>query len=58
LVTRSSALLEVSGRGSESDLRTAWRVGVLYSDFPDGQVGEIRTFMHWSDALDALGLSE
>jgi ketosteroid isomerase-like protein len=33
-------------------------LGAVYSDFRDGQIGEVRNFLPWREALEAVGLRE
>ncbi len=33
-------------------------IGMIYSDFRDGLVGEVRNYLTWREALEALGLAE
>jgi hypothetical protein len=33
-------------------------LGVVHSDFHDGQIGVTRNFLTWVQALEAVGLSE
>jgi hypothetical protein len=47
-----------SPRPSPTTSTTRQPVGVLQSDFRDGMVGELRFFLTWHQALEAVGLSE
>jgi ketosteroid isomerase-like protein len=55
---RVVALVWQSGvvKGTHEAIRQP--IGVVYSDFRDGQIGEARFFGSWAEALEAAGLSE
>jgi ketosteroid isomerase-like protein len=52
------ALVWQSGviKGSREPVRQA--IGVIYSDFRDGRIGEAHFFRSWAEALEAAGLGE
>jgi len=49
---------ETAGRIKTSGVPIRQPLGVVYSDFRDGQFGEIRYFLTWQQALEAVGLRE
>jgi ketosteroid isomerase-like protein len=49
---------ETAGRIKDSGVPIRQPLGVVYSDFRDGRIGESRNFLTWRQALDAVGLSE
>lgn len=55
---RVVALVWQSGviKGSREPVRQP--IGVVYSDFRDGQIGEASFFRSWAEALAAVGLAE
>ena len=51
-------LAQLSGRDKNSGTRLIQRFGAVNSRLDDdGKVGEVRFFLSWSEALDAVGLS-
>ena len=44
-------------RGADSGEPVRQPIGVVYSDFRDGQIGEASFFRSWPEALAAAGLS-
>jgi ketosteroid isomerase-like protein len=55
---RVLALYEATGRikGSGSPIRQP--IGIVFSGFNDGKIGEARSFFSWREALEAVGLGE
>ena len=49
---------ETAGRIKGSGVPIRQPLGVVHSDFRDGQVGETRAFLTWQQALEAVGLRE
>ena len=51
-------LAELNGRDRASGMPLSQRFGAVNSRLgADGKVGEVRFFLSWSEALDAVGLS-
>lgn len=55
---RVVALAEMRGQIKGSGATVSQPLGLVVSDFQDGTFREIRAFASWSDALEAVGLSE
>jgi hypothetical protein len=51
-------LAETVGRIKGSRVPIRQPFGALFGGFRNGQIGEIRNFLTWRDALEAAGLSE
>lgn len=51
------SLYEMTGRIKGSATPVKQRLAAVFSDFRDGQFGQLRYFASWSDALEAAGLS-
>ena len=49
---------ETAGRIKETGLPIRQRLGVVFSDFRKGKVGEAHYFATWAEALEAVGLRE
>jgi hypothetical protein len=49
---------ETAGRIKGSGVPIRQPLGVVYSDFRDGRIGEARYFLTWQQALEAVGLPE
>jgi ketosteroid isomerase-like protein len=49
---------ETAGRIKGSGVPIRQPLGIVFSDFRDGQVGEARNFLTWQQALEAVGLRE
>jgi len=48
----------MNGETKDSAVSTRQSLGIAYSDFPNGMIGELRYFPSWDDALKAVGLAE
>jgi SnoaL-like domain len=58
LQERLLILGQLSGRDRSSGMPSGQRFGAVNSRLgADGKVGEVRFFLSWSEALDAVGLS-
>jgi len=51
-------LAELTGQIKDSGVPIRQAFGVVYSDFRDGMIGEVRYFTSWQQALEAVGLEE
>jgi hypothetical protein len=52
-------LAEFIGRSKESDAPIRLPFGAVNSDLrDDGKVGEVRFYLSWQEALEAVGLDE
>jgi ketosteroid isomerase-like protein len=51
-------LFEQTGRIKGSGAPIRQPMGYVFSDFRDGMVGEVRSFIGWQQALAAVGLAE
>jgi ketosteroid isomerase-like protein len=56
--SRVVGLVEMTGRSKDSGIQTRQQMGVVYADFRDGMIGEVRYFSTWQQALKAVGLEE
>ena len=52
------ALIYHRGRIKDTDMPISQPIGVVWSQFRDGLVGEGRFFLTWAEALEAAGLSD
>jgi len=50
------ALYEATGRIKGSGLPIRQPIGIVFSDFTDEKIGEVRSFFSWREALEAVGL--
>ena len=48
----------MAGETKGSAVSTRRRLGIVYSDFRNGMIGELRYFPSWHDALKAVGPEE
>jgi ketosteroid isomerase-like protein len=48
----------LTGQVKHSAVRARQPVGMVFSAFRDGMIGEVRYFRSWQDALKAVGLAE
>ena len=48
----------LTGRSKEAGVPIRQRAGVVFSEFRDGMIGQVRYFLTWQQALEAAGLSE
>jgi hypothetical protein len=48
----------MTGETKDSAVSTRQPMGIVYSDFHNGLIGELRYFPSWHDALKAVGLAE
>jgi ketosteroid isomerase-like protein len=55
---RVVALVDMTGRIKHSESEVSQQRGFVISRFRDGKVCEVRAFPSWSEALNAVGLSE
>jgi ketosteroid isomerase-like protein len=55
---RVLVLGETAGRIKDSGVPIRQPLGIVYSDFRNGQAGEARFFLTWRQALEAVGLRE
>ncbi len=55
---RVLVLAEATGRTKDGAVPISQPYGVLYSDFRDGLIGEVRFFVTWEEALESVGLQE
>jgi len=51
-------LAEATGRTKDAGVPIRQPYGMLYSDFRDGMIGEVRFFFTWQETLEAVGLQE
>jgi hypothetical protein len=54
--SRVVGLVEMTGRSKDSGIQTRQQMGLVYADFRDGMIGEVRYFSTWQQALKAVGL--
>ena len=52
------ALIEHGGKIKGTDTQLRQPMGLVYTDFRHGKIGELRAFQTWREALEAAGLSE
>jgi ketosteroid isomerase-like protein len=52
---RVVVLAELTGQIKDSGVPIRQAFGVVYSDFRDGTTGEVRYFLSWQQALEAVG---
>ncbi len=56
---RLLVLAELTGRRTNAGARISQPFGIVNSDLrADGKVGEVRFFLSWREALEAVGLGE
>lgn len=58
LGARVLVLAEMSGQAKDSGVSIHQPVGIIYSNFRKGKIGDLRYFLTWQEALDAAALSE
>lgn len=58
LQDRVLVLAEATGRAKETGLPLRQPYAMVYSDFRQSKIGEVRFYFTWQDALEAVGLQE
>lgn len=58
LGARVLVLTEMSGQAKDSGVSIRQPVGIIYSNFREGKIGDLRYFLTWQEALGAAALSE
>jgi ketosteroid isomerase-like protein len=56
--TRVVAFAEMTGRIKGTDVPIRQPIGIVSSDFREGMMCEVRFFLTWHEALEAVGLAE
>jgi ketosteroid isomerase-like protein len=54
---RVVVLAELTGQIRDTGVPIRQAFGVVYADFHDGTTGEVRYFLTWQQALEAVGLA-